>query len=97
MLLESVSTNDPIEHIFAVDIKFDYENTTEKQLLFNEVLPPVIEKHNILDANERSIYQLLVHFEKTEKGAPKAYRCTQKSHASYIISNKIYTTLFRGN
>ena len=27
-LLESVSINDPIEELFVVDIKFDYENVT---------------------------------------------------------------------
>ena len=54
----------------------------KKQLLFNEILPPAIEKHKILYVNERSIYQLLKHFEKTDKGTPKAYRCTQKSHAT---------------
>ena len=43
-LLESVSINDPIEELFVVGIKFDYENVTEKQILFNDVLPPVFEK-----------------------------------------------------
>ena len=62
LLLESVSIDDPIGHLFVVDIKFDYDNATKKQLLFNEILPPVIEKHKILDVNERSIYQLLKHF-----------------------------------
>ena len=53
-------------------------------------------KHKILDANERSIYQLLEHFEKTDKGALKAYRCTQKSHTT-LFPKKVYSTLFRGS
>lgn len=81
-LLESVSINDPIEELFVVGIKFDYENVTEKQILFNDVLPPVFEKHKILDANQISIYQFLEHFEKTGISARKAYRCIQKSHAT---------------
>ena len=62
LLLESVSIDDPIGHLFVADIKFDYDNATKKQLLFNEILPPVIEKHKILGVNERFIYQLLKHF-----------------------------------
>ena len=37
LLLESVLINDPIGHLFVLDIKFNYENTTEKQLLSIEI------------------------------------------------------------
>ena len=47
LLLESGSIDDPIGHLFVVDIKFNYENATKKQLLFNEILPPVIKKQNL--------------------------------------------------
>ena len=76
LLLESVSIDDPTGHLFAVDKKFDYENATKKQVLFNEILPPVIEKHKILDVNERSTFQLLEHFEKTNKGTLKPIKAT---------------------
>ena len=82
LLLESVSIDDPLGDLFVVDIKFDYGKATEKQLLLNEILRPVIKKHKILVPQERAIYQLFEHFEKTNKGNPKAYRCTQKSHAT---------------
>ena len=80
LLIEAVSLDDPIGHLFIVDIKFDHGKATKKQILYNEVLPPVIEKQNILEANEKSIYQLLEQYQKTNSGIPKAYRCTKKSH-----------------
>ena len=79
---ETVSLDDPIGHLFAVDIEFDDQNATEKQLLYNEIFPPIIEKQKILDANERSVYQLLELFDETSNNKPKSYRCTAKSHAT---------------
>ena len=77
LLLEKVSFEDPIGHLFIVDIEFDEENASEKQFMYNEIFPPIIEKEKILDANERSLYQLLELFETSS-----AYRCTAKSHAT---------------
>ena len=65
LLLETVDINDKIGHLFVVDIEFDEENTTEKQLLHNEIFPPINEKEKTLDANERTVYQLLELFDKT--------------------------------
>ena len=44
ILLETVSLDDEIGHLFLVDIKFDYENVTEREILYNEIFPPIIEK-----------------------------------------------------
>ena len=45
------------------------------------IFPPIIEKQKILDANERSLFQLLELFDKTND-KPKSYRCAAKSHAT---------------
>ena len=79
ILIESVNLTDKIGHLFVIDIFFDAKNANEKQLLYNEIFPPVIEKQKILEAYERSTYQLLELFDKT-KEKPKLYRCTPKSH-----------------
>ena len=79
LLIKSVTLDDKIGHLFVVDIEFDKKNATETKLLYKEILPTVIEKQNILYANKRSIYQLLDQYQKTEKGAPKVYRCP-KNH-----------------
>ena len=50
--------------------------------MYNEIFPPIIEKQKILDANERSLFQLLELFDKANDGKLKSYRCTAKSHAT---------------
>ena len=71
-LIESVDLKDDIGHLFVVDLFFNAKNANEKQLLYQEVFPPVIEKQKILEAYERSTYQLLELFDKT-KEEPKSY------------------------
>ena len=49
LLLESVSLEDKIGHLYIVDIKFDYENATEKQIVYNEIYLPIVEKQKAID------------------------------------------------
>ena len=65
------------------------KNATKKQFLYNEILPPIIEKQKVLDANEQSVYQLLELFHETTEEKPKSYRCTAKSHAA-MFPKKIF-------
>ena len=82
LLLEKLSLDDPIGHLFVVGIEFDEKNATKKQYMYNKIFPPIIEKQKILDPNERSLYQLLELLDKTNDDKPKSYRCTAKSHAT---------------
>ena len=91
LLLEKVSLEDSIGHLFVVDIEFDEQNATKKQYMYNEIFPPIIEKQKILDANERSLFQLLELFNQ-RSGNPKSYRCTAKSHAT--LFKKTYIPLY---
>ena len=61
-MLESINLDDEIGHLFVVDIEFDEKNTTERQLLCNEIFPPITEKQIILESNERSLFQHLKQF-----------------------------------
>ena len=56
--------------------------TQQKSNFFPLKFSHLLLKNKILYAKERSIYQLLEHCEKTDRGPPNAYRCTQKSHAT---------------
>ena len=47
LLLEKVSLDDPIGHLFVVDIEFVQKNTTKREFLYNEILPPIIEKRKV--------------------------------------------------
>ena len=83
ILLENVSFEDEIGHLYVVDIKFDLENATEKELIYNEIYPPIIEKQKVIDPCERSTLQLLGNFSQSENGVCK-YRSTGKAHATML-------------
>ena len=44
ILFEKVSLNDKKGHIFVVDIEFDHDHASDRQIMYNEILPPFIEK-----------------------------------------------------
>ena len=84
LLMEKVSLEDQMGHLFVVDIEFDSANASPRQFLYNEIFPPIIEKKKIMEANERSLYQLLELFSKNERDKPRSYVCTAKSHATLL-------------
>ena len=84
LLIEKVSLEDKIGHLFVVDIEFDFENASLRQLTYNEIFPPIIEKKKIIEANERSLFQLLELFSKNDQDKPRSYICTAKSHATLL-------------
>ena len=83
MLLESLNLEDKIGHLYIVDIKFDYENATEKQVTYNEMYPPIAEKQKTIDPCEKSVYQLLDNYKESKRG-PVSYRVTAKAHSTLI-------------
>ena len=48
-LLEKVSFEDTIGHLYRVDIEFDTKNATEREFAYNEIYPPIIEKQRTID------------------------------------------------
>ena len=48
----------------------------------SKILPPIIEKQKILEANEESFFQLLDLLCKTSDNKLKLYRCNARSQAS---------------
>ena len=83
LLLEKVNFEDKISHSFVVDIVFDSENATEKELAYNEIYPPIIEK-KVIDPCERSVYQLLEQYVEGTNDNPLAYRAAKKAHATML-------------
>ena len=81
-LLELVNFEDKIGHLYIVDIEFDYKNATEKQFVYNEIYPLIIENQKAIDPCERSVYQLLEQYVNNDKAGPKAYRATAKADAN---------------
>ena len=93
LLLQNVSLDDQIGHLYMVDIEFDHTKATEKQLVYNEIYPPIIKKQKIIAPYKRSVYQLLEQYSSTEKGNPRSYRATKKSCATLLKKNS--TNVFR--
>ena len=81
-LLESVSFDNTIGHLYIVDIEFDLKNATDREYAYNEIYPPIIEKQRIIDPCERSAFQLIEQFIMGKNNLPKANRSTAKAHAN---------------
>ena len=57
VLLENVTLEDKLGHLFVVDIKF--ADINKKALLFNEIYPPIFERHKKIDPYERPCTQIM--------------------------------------
>ena len=92
LLFEKVSLDDKKGHIFVFDKEFDYLHTTDSQIMYNEILPPFIEKNTKTEPNERSVYQLLELYSEDIRGNPKNYKVSAKAHSNLLP--KIFVPLY---
>ena len=92
-LLENVSFEDTLVHLYIIDTEFDTKNVTERELVYNEIYPPITEKPRTIDPCERSVFQLLEQFVRGEH-ALKAYRSTAKAHTNLFLK-KVFANAFR--
>ena len=72
ILLEKVDFEDEIGHLFVVDIMFDLKSATKRQLVYNEMYLPIMEKKKITDPRERSVFQLLEQYKEGDNDNPLA-------------------------
>ena len=82
-LLEKVAVEDTIGHLYIADIEFDIKNASTRELTYNEIYPPVIQKQKIIDLCERSVFELLEQYIHWEKG-PKSYKSAAKAHTTLL-------------
>ena len=87
ILFEKVSLDDKKGHIFIVDIEFDYLHATDRQIIYNEIILPFIEKDTKIEANKRSVYQLLELYSEDKRGNPNKYKISSKAHSN-LFSKK---------
>ena len=87
ILFEKVSLDDKKGHIFIVDIEFDYLHATDRQIIYNEIILPFIEKDTKIEANKRSVYQLLEFYSEDKRGNPNKYKISSKAHSN-LFSKK---------
>ena len=60
LLLEAVDLDEPMGHPILVDIHFDHKGASTKQIFYNEIFPPIIKKHKIIDPIQKPISEFLV-------------------------------------
>ena len=89
LLMDKVTLDDSTGHLFMVDIEFDDENATPRQIMYNEIFPPAVEKAKVLEPNERSIFQLLELYLENDKGIPKSYKSSPQSRATLLPKRNI--------
>ena len=82
LLFEKATLDDPIGHIFVVDIEFNYKETTKTQIMYNEIMPPFIEKNTKIPPEKKSVYQLLELYSEDINGNPNKYKISAKAHAN---------------
>ena len=56
LLMEKVSLDNPIGHLFVVDIAFDHEHATDAQIMYNEMMPPITEKKQPLSQTKDLLF-----------------------------------------
>ena len=82
--MEKVSLDDPIGHLFVVHAEFEHEKATDCQIMYNEIFPPFTDKQTRIEANERSVFQLLELYSENVKGTPKGYKINSKFHSNLL-------------
>ena len=82
LILQTLSPDDKIGHLFVVDIMFNEKNVDKKTLLFKEIYMPVFEKNTMIKPFERPVLQLQSVMVKNDKGALKTFKCNKKTHST---------------
>ena len=91
-ILDSLSPDDNIEHLFTVDIRF--HNIDEKTLFLDELYPPIFEKNKKVDPFERSTLQLLsVAVRNEEKNILNSFPYNSKTHSTLKEKNSFSSML----
>ena len=73
-ILQKLSIDDNVGHLFVVDIKFDEKAANKKTLLFNENYTPLFKKRKLVKPYERSIIQLLSVLVKNKKDQLNSFK-----------------------
>ena len=91
-ILDKISHDGNIRHLFMVDIKF--HNINPKTLLFNEVFPPIFEKKKKKEPYERSTLQLMsIMVRNEEKDKINSFLYMSKTHSTLKENNSFPSML----
>ena len=93
-LLENVTLEDKLGHLFLVDIKF--ADVNKETLLFNEVYPPIFEKNKKIDPYERSCTQIMsrAQIKKNKRKEDTLFLLPFNSKTHSTLKEKIFVPLY---
>ena len=99
-ILDKISHEDKIGHLFIVDIKF--HNKNPKTMLFNEIYPPIFENKK-MEPSERSTLQLMSIFVRDEgkdkivfRTLPKLIQYWERKKIISLYAEDLYFFLKKG-
>ena len=94
VLLENVTLENKLGHLFVVNIKF--ADIFEKTVLFNEIYPPLFEKPKTIDLYKRSCTQIIsratIKHNKKKKDTLYSLLFNSKTHAT--LKEKTFIPLY---
>ena len=80
-ILDCISHEDKVGHLFVVDIKFHDKN--QKTMLFNEIYTPIFEKNKVIQAQHRSVLHLISFISRNkEKDLVRTFKANAKTHST---------------
>ena len=80
-ILDRISHEDKVGHLFVVDIKF--HDKTQKTMLFNEIYTPIFEKNKVIQEQHRSVLHLMsVISRNKEKDLVRTFKANAKTHST---------------
>ena len=90
-ILDKISHEDNIGHLFIVDIKF--HNINPKTILFNKIYSPIFEKNKKMEPYEQSTFQLMSITRRDEdKDKIHSFPYTSKPHST-LKEKQIYPSI----
>ena len=94
VLLENITLEDKLGHLFVVDIEF--ADINEKTLLFNEIYPPIFEKNKKIEPYERSCTQIMTReaIKKNKKKEDTLYSLPFNSKTHATLNKKFLIPLY---
>ena len=94
LIIQGISDEESISHLFTVDIEFDRENSVEKTLLFNEIYKHFFEKKMFFRPTSDPYFNFLSRWDWTIK---EHWICTKQLRKLIRQWTRNFSYLFMQN
>ena len=78
-MLKTAYLDDAVRHLFVADIRFDFNRSNIKSLMYNKIYCQIFEKQKPIDATEKWVFQLSKRLRNGDRNSdPRSYLSTKK-------------------